>query len=170
MSFNILIYCFIFFFSDIILYVFHHVIVNFYLHLLCHLKAECVFIRALMKIALNQLFHSLGNIILNILILLDVLWNIKNLSCKYCEKNIGLVLREDQLHHENSLMKIFCFKLRLDIIAICLFRRKRKDVQCHDLFYWTFINEMSMVSCPKGPTCHAYAWQIGPFWQDTLDA
>ena len=27
----------------------------------------------------------------------------------------------------------------------------------------------SMVSCQKGPTCHAYAWQIGPFWQDTLD-
>ena len=26
-----------------------------------------------------------------------------------------------------------------------------------------------MVSCQKGPTCHAYAWQIGPFWQDTLD-
>ena len=21
----------------------------------------------------------------------------------------------------------------------------------------------------KGPTCHAYAWQIGPVWQDTLD-
>ena len=29
---------------------------------------------------------------------------------------------------------------------------------------------MSMVSCQKGPTRHAYAWQIGPFWQDTLDA
>ena len=27
----------------------------------------------------------------------------------------------------------------------------------------------SMVSCQKGPTHHAYAWQIGPFWQDTLD-
>ena len=26
----------------------------------------------------------------------------------------------------------------------------------------------SMVSCQKGPTRHAYAWQIGPFWQDTL--
>ena len=26
----------------------------------------------------------------------------------------------------------------------------------------------SMVSCQKGPTCHAYAWQIGPFWQDTF--
>ena len=25
-----------------------------------------------------------------------------------------------------------------------------------------------MVSCQKGPTRHAYAWQIGPFWKDTL--
>ena len=24
------------------------------------------------------------------------------------------------------------------------------------------------VSCQKGPTRHAYAWPIGPFWQDTL--
>ena len=22
---------------------------------------------------------------------------------------------------------------------------------------------------PKGPTRHAYAWKIGPFWHDTLD-
>ena len=28
---------------------------------------------------------------------------------------------------------------------------------------------ISMVSCQKGPTRHAYAWQIGPFWQETLD-
>ena len=27
----------------------------------------------------------------------------------------------------------------------------------------------SRVSCQKGPTRHAYAWQIGPFWQDALD-
>ena len=26
-----------------------------------------------------------------------------------------------------------------------------------------------MVSCQKGPTHHAYTWQIGPFWHDTLD-
>ena len=34
-----------------------------------------------------------------------------------------------------------------------------------------FVNAVciSMVSCQKGPTRHAYAWQIGPFWQDTLD-
>ena len=25
------------------------------------------------------------------------------------------------------------------------------------------------VSCQKGPTRHAYAWQIGPMWQDALD-
>ena len=30
-------------------------------------------------------------------------------------------------------------------------------------------DHISMVSCKKGPTRHAYAWQIGPFWQDTLD-
>ena len=29
--------------------------------------------------------------------------------------------------------------------------------------------QISMVSCKKGPTRHAYAWQIGPFWKDTLD-
>ena len=28
---------------------------------------------------------------------------------------------------------------------------------------------MSRVFCWKGPTRHAYTWQIGPFWQDTLD-
>ena len=28
---------------------------------------------------------------------------------------------------------------------------------------------ITMVSCQKGPTRHAYAWQIGPFWQDTFE-
>ena len=28
---------------------------------------------------------------------------------------------------------------------------------------------ISMVSCQKGPTRHACAWQIGPFWHDTLN-
>ena len=31
------------------------------------------------------------------------------------------------------------------------------------------LDHISMVSCQKGPTRHANAWQIGPFWQDTLD-
>ena len=31
------------------------------------------------------------------------------------------------------------------------------------------LSDISRVSCKKGPTRHAYAWQIGPFSQDTLD-
>ena len=31
------------------------------------------------------------------------------------------------------------------------------------------VGQITRVSCQKCPTCHAYAWQIGPFWQDTLD-
>ena len=31
------------------------------------------------------------------------------------------------------------------------------------------INYKSRVSCQKGPTRHAYAWQIRPFWQDNLE-
>ena len=33
----------------------------------------------------------------------------------------------------------------------------------------SFKKTISMVSCQKGPTRHVYAWQIGLFWQDTLD-
>ena len=34
---------------------------------------------------------------------------------------------------------------------------------------WRQVAMNSMVSCQKGPTRHAHAWQIGPFWQDTLE-
>ena len=37
--------------------------------------------------------------------------------------------------------------------------------QCQ--IHWA--TEITRVFCQKGPTRHAYAWQIGPFWQDTLD-
>ena len=30
-------------------------------------------------------------------------------------------------------------------------------------------SDTSKVSCQKGPTHHAHAWQIGLFWLDTLD-
>ena len=48
---------------------------------------------------------------------------------------------------------------------------------CHDLkgayhfrhSHLITLDHISMVSCQKGPTRHANAWQIGPFWQDTLD-
>ena len=34
---------------------------------------------------------------------------------------------------------------------------------------WQLHIEVSRISCQKGPTRHAYASQIGPFWQDTLN-
>ena len=34
---------------------------------------------------------------------------------------------------------------------------------------FTNILQKSRVSCQKGPTRHAYAWQIGPIWKDTLE-
>ena len=40
---------------------------------------------------------------------------------------------------------------------------------CHVPSYVAFINQRSRVPRQKGPTRHAYAWQIGPFWQDTLE-
>ena len=42
-------------------------------------------------------------------------------------------------------------------------KKRRIHLQRHD------VTKISRVSCQKGPTRHAYAWQIGPFWQDTLD-
>ena len=38
-----------------------------------------------------------------------------------------------------------------------------------NLDYIIIVFLISRVSCQKGPTRHAYAWQIGPFWPDTLD-
>ena len=29
--------------------------------------------------------------------------------------------------------------------------------------------DISRVSCQKGPICHAWAWRVGPFRQDTID-
>ena len=43
-------------------------------------------------------------------------------------------------------------------IHVCIFKTLQVPVP-----------NISMVSCQKGPTRHAHAWQIGPFWQDTLD-
>ena len=35
--------------------------------------------------------------------------------------------------------------------------------------YCVMSSVISIVSCQKGPTRDDYAWQIGPFWPDTLD-
>ena len=35
--------------------------------------------------------------------------------------------------------------------------------------WYCHMNTYPRVSYQKGPTGHAYTWQIGPFWQDTLN-
>ena len=52
----------------------------------------------------------------------------------------------------------------MDTLNWCLF-----DVDPCFFAIWVCTYHKSRVSCQKGPTSHAYAWPIGPFWQDTLD-
>ena len=54
------------------------------------------------------------------------------------------------------LLKPFWNFLRWSEIAI-LFRGNKCPIH------------KTMVSCQKGPTRHAYTWQIGPLWQDNLE-
>ena len=46
---------------------------------------------------------------------------------------------------------------------------KAKTLQVVEILPCGRWRHILMVSCQKGPTRHAYAWQIGPFWQDTLN-
>ena len=68
---------------------------------------------------------------------------------------------------EDGTLKKECdvniFQVGLLIVAYC-------DVIGSIVAYGDIIgSNNSMVSCLKGPTRHAYAWQIGPFWQGTID-
>ena len=53
---------------------------------------------------------------------------------------------------------------------LCYVSSGAKNIICKTHHFSQNIQvSISRVSCKKGPTHHAYAWQIGPFWQDTLD-
>ena len=63
------------------------------------------------------------------------------------------------------------------LIEIHTFSFKKMHLKMSSGKWWPFclgLNVLiailiSRVSCQKGPTRQAYAWQIGPFWQDTLN-
>ena len=59
-------------------------------------------------------------------------------------------------------------KCMLNIWLLCLDLLLMFITAGHNIFR-DLVDPRSMVSCQKGPICHAYAWQIGPFWQDTLE-
>ena len=54
----------------------------------------------------------------------------------------------------------------LQVKTFCLFTWQLSEPHKTWFAYCKYI---SMVPCQKGPTRHAYAWQIGPFGQDTID-
>ena len=41
--------------------------------------------------------------------------------------------------------------------------------QTHVIILVTLDFDITTVSCQNGPICHAWAWQVGPLWQGTLD-
>ena len=59
---------------------------------------------------------------------------------------------------------MFCVEIKHKLVVVIVLVQVTKIPS-----YGTTVNVMSMVSCQKGPTHHAHAWQIGPFWQDTLN-
>ena len=54
---------------------------------------------------------------------------------------------------------------------LCQFEKPQPARHWYLLTHKQFMNTLyiSRVSCQKGSTRHAYAWQIGPFLQDALD-
>ena len=61
-------------------------------------------------------------------------------------------------HNTNSLVQKICNSLAKEL---------ELRLSCSNPTIYSI--HISMVSCQKGPTRHAYAWQIEPFLQDTLD-
>ena len=63
-------------------------------------------------------------------------------------------------------------KIRISPNWSSIYHRSRIFPYKH-IFLWEgmrrYYEGITRVSCQKGPIHHAYAWQIGPFWQDTLD-
>ena len=86
---------------------------------------------------------------------------------KPCHQVDGLAREYDNcvasaLNHQNMLQYS-----GIVIIKFYLTKIFSKHLQLLVSVY-LIIQISGALSCQKGPTCHAYAWQIGPFWQDTL--
>ena len=77
-------------------------------------------------------------------------------------KNVWMVLTTPV----SNLMSDAFIRLNFFNFQFSVMRTIGGYVNCCADNWVTFI---SRVSCQKNPTRHAYAWQIGPFWQDTLD-
>ena len=82
----------------------------------------------------------------------------KDLLLQYLLSVILLLMQKIACHYDS-----ICTWYHLNALLLC----GRQPINCP--MKYNIYRYISMVSCQKGPTRHAYAWQIGPFWQDTLD-
>ena len=72
---------------------------------------------------------------------------------------------KDIIYKVYTLLTIKIVSIELKKMSCCVFLK----ISLMILLKLTLVQIISRVSCQKGPTRHAFAWQIGPFWQDTLD-
>ena len=77
-----------------------------------------------------------------------------------------------RLDHRERMPSVGSYSFHRDEVAVKFYiisisNFDKQKILCYKCNPHTI--QISMVSCQKGPTRHAYAWQIGPFWQDTLD-
>ena len=91
-------------------------------------------------------------------------------TSEYGARTQSLVLLSLSLIYMDGLVKDcgISSALPMEILQSCT---KPSTWYILEMFFMTkyLCHHISRVSCQKGPTRHAYAWQIGPFWQDILD-
>ena len=68
------------------------------------------------------------------------------------------------MHYKQGSMPLYYLRIKY---VLCVTQHNWSAPTWNEMQLGIF--GISMVSCQKGPTHHADAWQIGPFWQATLD-
>ena len=99
------------------------------------------------------------------------------------------VYSHERLRFTQALKTLFQFQYKRSVISLVIQLNRRCSKTKHhrqyckiriDSHLHTLVNianiaitnnvfDSSRASCQKGPTRHAYAWQIGRFWQDTFE-
>ena len=94
-----------------------------------------------------------------------MIWNVGKHLKKFKVSIMNYKIRV--AHDFISYMCTYCPVL-LQCVTIKFAAIKYSDQICTNIFTLLYGTHCSRVSCEKGPTRHAHAWQIGHFWQDTL--
>ena len=110
-------------------------------------------------------------------------FNIKMSSYQYRKSHCGdkTILRPSYLHngisYTGKMTSLYWIRAQgissqgIDLVIKKIFQfQQQKGQHIPALPTWpTMADNILRVSCQKGPICHALAWQIGPFWQHTID-